>query len=94
MSTKLAWPDKDPDEVLDYDIDWSSRMSTGDVIVDSQWTKVTGSITIDSDTASSLATKIWLSGGTLGETCEFLNRITTQDGRVMDQTVFIKVKKR
>lgn len=94
MSTKLTWPEKDPDEVLDYDIDWSARMADGDAIVSSVWTKVSGSVVIDSDSSSSAATKIWLSGGTLGETCEFLNRVTTNDGRVMDQTVYLKVKKK
>lgn len=93
------WPTpKDPDEVLDYEIDWSTRLvgnTTGsnDVIVTSTWTVPTG-ITMDDENFDDTSTVIWLSGGTEGQTYEFLNRITTRDGRTLDQSVKLPVKSR
>jgi hypothetical protein len=86
----LAWPNKDPDEVLDYEIDWSARVLT-DTILTSVWTIPSG-ITKNSDSKTAATTTAWLSGGTLGTTYEILNRIVTAGGRTMDQTVKIKIK--
>lgn len=87
------WPNKDPDEVTDFDINWTKRLD-GDTIVSSAWTVVNGTVVINSDSESATLTKVWLSGGTLGETCELRNRITTAGGRTYDQTVLLKIRKR
>lgn len=86
----LAWDPKDPDEVLDYVINWATRLA-GDTIADSTWTLPAG-ITKESDTFSASTTTIWLSGGTLNETYQVLNRIETTGGRTMDQTVKLRLK--
>ncbi len=31
------WPNKDPNEVLDYNIDWTPRMTSPDTIANSEW---------------------------------------------------------
>ena len=87
------WPDKDPDEVLDYYIDWSDRLTGTDTINTSTWIVPAG-ITKDSDAISSPAdrTVIWLSSGTEGTTYEVQNRVVTVGGRTMDQTVRLKIK--
>ena len=87
----LKWDAKDPDEVLDYLLDWSARIPNGDAIATSTWTVPSG-ITKDSDSHTETTTTIWLSGGTLDETYALTNRITTTGGRTMDQTVSIKIK--
>ena len=38
----LNWPDKDPDEVLDYCLDWSDRLGSSDTISTSTWIVPTG----------------------------------------------------
>lgn len=86
----LSWPFKDPDEVLDYKIEWSSRLS-GDTISTSIWVVPSG-ITQVTNTNDSNSTTIWLSGGTNGATYDILNRIETSGGRTMDQTVKLKIK--
>ncbi len=86
----LSWPFKDPDEVLDYEIDWSARLLT-DTIVTSTWVVPTG-IVEDSTENTTTTTTIWLSGGTLGDVYEVLNRVVTAGGRTMDQSVKLKVK--
>jgi hypothetical protein len=84
------WPPKDPDEILDYAIDWTARLG-GDTVAQSQWIMPTG-LTKDSDSKSPTMTIIWLSGGTLNKTYDVLNRVITTGGRTFDQTVRLKVK--
>lgn len=86
----LEWPSKDPDEVLDYQLDWSGRLGS-DTIATSSWTVPAG-ITKNSDTNTATVTTIWLSSGTLNSSYELQNRVTTTGGRTMDQTVRIRIK--
>lgn len=92
----LKWPNKDPDEILDYEIDWIGTASApgrtyGDEITSSLWIVPSG-ITHETDSFTVGTTTIWLSGGTEGETYLILNRIETLGGRTMDQTVKLKIK--
>jgi hypothetical protein len=86
----LEWPYKDPDEVLDYQLDWSGRLGS-DTIASSSWTVPAG-ITKNSDTTTATVTTIWLSSGTLNSSYDLQNRVTTTGGRTMDQTVRIRIK--
>jgi hypothetical protein len=91
----LAWPAKDPDEQLDYGIDWSGRLSETDLIATSEWLD-RGLLTIISQwlrNEPAKATYVWISGGKPDTTYFVTNRITTTEGRVMDQTVTITVCK-
>lgn len=98
-----SWPFKDPDEVADYDFNWTDRLLSSDeidagttvpadTIFSSDWIVVEGTVHKDSDTFSATHTKLWLSGGTLGETCLITNRIVTAGGRTFDNTVKLKIK--
>ena len=85
---------KDPDEILDYKIDWSQWLET-DTIANSQYfVYPTGSLIIDSDSYTSDQTIIWLSGGTLNRTYQVTNRITTNGGRTADRTISMEIKSR
>jgi hypothetical protein len=85
----LDWPFKDPEGVLDYEIDWSDRLD-GDTISSSDW-EIEAGITEGSSNTTTV-TKIWLSGGTIGEKYVLTNRIVTAGGRTMDQSTRIAVK--
>lgn len=87
----LTWPFKDPDEVLDYTIDWSDRLGEGDAVDTSTWFVPSG-LTQENEEVTTTTTVLWLSGGTLGQTYTILNRITTTGGRTMDQSVNLKIK--
>ena len=88
----ITFPFKDPDEVLDYVLDWTARLGL-DTISSSTWTTPTpASITLATATLTSFTTTVWLSGGTLGSAYQFTNRIETLGGRTMDQSVKIKIK--
>lgn len=91
--TALSWPPKDPDELLDYEIDWTKRMPASDSIAASTWVAPTGlSKVVESVIESNKVAVIWLAGGAVGETYPVLNTVTTQEGRIMQQTVRLKVK--
>lgn len=87
----LQWPDKDPDETLGYQINWSRRLRSGDSISSSIW-EVAGGLTKVEDSFDGKTTTIWLSGGTSGSKYTLTNRVNTVGARVMDQSVSIKIK--
>jgi hypothetical protein len=95
----LSWPPKDPDEILDYDIDWTGRLYNeaelllvaagqtvvpADTIATSTFTLPPG-IVANSTSNTTTATKVWISGGTEGISYLVQNRIVTAGGRTMDR---------
>jgi hypothetical protein len=88
----ISWPFKDPNEVLDYEIDWAARIG-GDTISTVTWT-VPGGITKNSDALAGDITVIWLSGGTAGTNYDIGCRVVTTGGRTYDETVTLNVSNR
>lgn len=88
----LQWPYKDPNEILDYAIDWSARLGV-DTVASSTWTVPTG-LNQQSASFTDTMTVIWLTAGADGAHYEILNRITTAGGRTMDQTVRLRIKEK
>lgn len=87
----IVWPPKDPGEVLDYDINWLPRLGT-DTIVASVWAIASGvSLTINSNSFTPARTKVWLSGGILGQTYLLKNTVTTAAGDTEVQTASILI---
>jgi hypothetical protein len=89
----LSWPSKDPGEVLDYQIDWSALLD-GDTIDASSFAVLSGSVVVDSDSIDNVTTTVWLSGGTLNETCTIENTIETAVGRTFQQSVRLRIRER
>ena len=93
----LQWPSKDPDEVLDYQLDWADplnpRLEASEQLLTSVWTVAVGDVVINSSTFTpgGLST-VWLSGGTDNTKCELLNRVTTSKGRTYDETVALRIR--
>lgn len=90
----MQWPSKDPDEVLDYAVDWTARLA-GDTIATSTFLleKAEG-LVIDSQSNTATVSTVWLSGGTENKTAYILCRIETAGGRIMDQTVTLVFRTR
>lgn len=82
---------KDPDAVLDYQVDWSSWLATGETISSSDWVVQTG-ITETSASNTTTTATIWLSGGTAGVTYTVTNRIVTTANRTNDRSLYITVR--
>ena len=88
---------KDPDATLDYQVDWTAWLETGETITVSTWTVDPG-ITVgtggQAPSHTGTAATIWLSGGTVGTVYNATNEITTSDGRIDDRTIRITVIQR
>ena len=82
-------PDKDPDSIIDYGVDWSTWLADGETITASVWIVPTG-LTSVGESNTTIATSIFLSGGTIGETYTLTNRITTTAARTEDRSMLIE----
>ncbi len=78
---------KDPNDKLDYEIDWSAWLATStDTISASTWI-VPSALTVFTSSFGTATTIVWLTGGTAGEVYDVTNRITTVNGRIEDRTI-------
>lgn len=87
-----SWPSKDPNEVLDYRFDWTSRLATSETISTSTFIVAEGSVTLANPSILDGKTTVWLSGGTLGEVNVITNRIVTNQGRTYDESARLRVR--
>jgi hypothetical protein len=83
---------KDPNAVLDYNIDWT-RWLAGDQIATSEWIIPSG-LTKVADSKTAASATVWLSGGSVGQSYTVTNRITTAAGRTEDRSFTIRVEER
>ena len=94
---------KDPQDRLDYGFDWAVAppdgpwLSDGDTITSSTWTITLApdsALVIDTSDNTTTVTRVWLSGGTLGQDYQVTNHVTTAQGRQRDRSIYIKVRNR
>lgn len=88
----LRWPNKDPDERLDYALLWDSEMvARNDEIIQSHWFIVDddGTLQIVSDGVDGHSTYVWLEGGIAGKSYTLTNRIHTAGTRIYDRSVML-----
>jgi hypothetical protein len=88
----LVWSNKNPAEILDYDLDWSPRL-VADTILTSTWTLVAtdGALTINSNSFVTNRTKVWVSAGTLNYNYILQNTVTTANGDTLVERVVLPV---
>ena len=87
----MAFPSfkKDPQAVLDYQIDWSDWLGS-DTIDVSTWIVPEG-LALETDSNTTTTATVWLSGGTARRNYNVTNEIVTAGGRTDDRTITIKV---
>lgn len=83
--------DKDPDEVLDYSVDWSSWLANDDTIVTAEWDVPAGLAVPKTVPDDGKIVTVWLEGGTVGETYPVTSRVVTGVGRTGERTFYIRV---
>ena len=85
---------KDPQEVLDYTIDWSEWLVAGDTITAVTVTPPDGIVTTvpSAPSFTTTTTKIWVSGGTAGASYNIACRVTTAGTRQGERSITIQVK--
>lgn len=85
---------KDPQAVLDWDIDWSKWLAkAGDTITAVSATVTpSGGLAVDSSSTTASAVKVWLSGGVAGSSYQVTVHITTSGGRQDDRSFQVDCK--
>jgi hypothetical protein len=86
----LTWPAKDPDEKLDYVLNWAARLGT-DTISASAWVSTPSGLTLSDAAFTNTTATIWIESGEAGKIYKVSNRITTAGGRIMEETVNISL---
>lgn len=92
----------DPEEVLDYSMDWSAVLETGETISDSEWSVTNGTATIATSyngtpgvtadgTVNGGSTTVWVVTTSLGDV-SIRNHITTSAGRQYERTGTLTVR--
>jgi|TARA_A100001015_G_scaffold76568_1_gene84957 hypothetical protein len=100
----LKWPDKDPDDQLDYSINWSPALGSDTIssviwkIFDENGTLQTWSngqtvngLQLISRTNTTTVATIYLGSGTAFTTYKIVCRMTASDATVREQEVRIRV---
>ena len=83
---------KSPEDVLDYDIDFERWLSGEDRVTGAITTIAGSTAVVDRTDFSDTAAKVWLSGGTNGETGEVSTVVTTLEGRTKKFCFSIKIR--
>ena len=102
------WPNKDPDETLDYSVDWSRFLGTSVTISSVQWyvdnasgvkTLIGSGQTVNtiqnvSQTNNNTVATINLGSGTNNVEYKFYCRITDSSGSQAERVIKLRVKER
>lgn len=75
---------------LDYDINYSRWLSSGDSLLDANVTSEDGLI-IDSVGVSSSVVKIWVSGGETSKSYDITITVTTMQGRTLTSAFNMRI---
>lgn len=84
---------KDPNATLPYSVDWGANWLGSDTLAASSWTVPAGLTQVSSSFTTKIATVV-LSSGTVGQSYDIVNRITTALGYIDERTVTVKVEQR
>jgi len=100
------WPNKDPDEILDYSVDWSRWLGTGVTISSVAWfvdnasgaktafnaTNVVNGLQNVSQTNTSTVATINLGLGTVNKEYKIYCRITDSSGSIAERVIKLNIK--
>ena len=101
------WPDKDPDETVDYSVDWS-RFIPNDTLSASNWfvqdaagakeavsnAEVVDGLQFVQSTISGKTATACFALGTNNKQYKVTCQITTGDGLVFERSIFLKIKEK
>lgn len=104
----LKWPSKDPNDTLDYSIDWSRFLNGGATIGSMTWyiddanglkqpftpVNTVNGLTATGMSNSPTVTTIYLSDGTLNKNYKIYCRIVDTASRIVERSVTLSIKER
>jgi hypothetical protein len=83
---------KDPNELKDYEFDWSAQLKTGETVASQVVSFVDAAGT--ANPTNSLVTpfsRVWLSGGVSGQRAVFTIQATTSGGRTLEEAFGVNI---
>jgi len=104
----FRWPNKDPDEQLDYSVDWSRFLGTGVTISSVAWyindadgvkTSISSGETVNniqnvSNTKTNTVATINIGGGINNTEYKFYCRMTDSTGSQAERVIKLRIKER
>lgn len=82
---------KRPDDQLDYDVDFERWLSDGDTVQDASAEAVPSGVSIDRVEVFGPIVKVWLSGGSAGQSHKINVTASTSQGRVKEVAFNLRV---
>lgn len=83
----------DPNDVLDFAVDWTDWLETGETIT-AKTVNATAGVTVDSHSEAAGVVTVWLSGGVLNARAIVTCHVTTSNARQADQSFGVLVAQR
>lgn len=90
----LSWPNKDPSDRLDYAIDWTAHLDTGDTLSAVEWSVTPAGLTLGAHNEDGNKASVWIEGGLAGTTYTVTCRAVTTAGRQYDRSARLFVTDR
>lgn len=85
----------DPDERLDFTVDWADWLAQGDTIQASTWTVTpSGTVALDGESVSAAAATVFMSAARFGDLYRLTNRIVTAQNRTGERSLAIRCEQR
>ena len=86
----------DPQAQLDFAVDWTAWLQSGETITDATWTIPTGLTAVSGKPAAIVGGKavVWVQGGTEGSRYLLTVHITTSAGRQDDRSIQLDCRQR
>lgn len=85
--------DHSPSSSLDYGVDWSSWLLSGEEILTSDW-DISPSLTLSSPASSTTLTSVFVTGGEVGVIYRLTNTITTSLSKTDNRVLILSCKHR
>lgn len=84
----------DPDETLDYTVDWSDWLASGDTISTASWSVSPTGPTLSGDTSTTTTASTFIAGCTRAVVYQLTNRIVTAAARTAERSVTLRCEHR
>ena len=88
---------KDPQSLIDYEMDWGGGYLDGQTIVASAWTVApveSGGLAVESDSFDLVRSAARIAGGVPGHVYSVANRVTLSDGTIDERSISLRVEQR
>ena len=86
--------DKQPGDVLDYGVDLTKWLVTGDTVVDAVASVTPSSLSVEVTDEDTVIPKVWVSGGINNVVYQITLKVTTAVGRIKEFEFKIRVVER